>query len=142
MDWEMRYDSPGLEHLFYWAFEFGLRLQLQDRLRGPAPAARAPLSDGLWERRESYRLCGPLKARRQHRRFSQTDLALIIGVSRSSMQRWEDGVLIPSGVLKLVVWADRLDYSLILARMPEGDTSWGPGRAPSWQKNVSYWGEL
>lgn len=113
-DWERRYDSPGLENMFSWARELGFRLVLEDRLGQVAflPAAMAQGDD--WRLQEMRRMIPLLKSRRRDRKVSQTDLSLILGVSKSSLQRWEDGDQLPR-LIALVVWTDRLDYRLALS---------------------------
>ena len=121
-DWEKCYDSPSLTHLLKWARELGFRIGLVDRLAGAEPSAPTPDDDAPWELQEMRRLAPPLKSRRMARKISQTDLGLIIGVSRSSLQRWEDGEQLPR-MIALIVWADRLD--LVVELHPLDDGAWG-----------------
>ena len=117
-DWERGYDSPSLSHAFDWAQRLGFRLALADRLdEAPAPApVEAKLEverHPMWQMQE-YRLLAPrLKARRRARKISQTDLGLIVGVTRSTLQRWEDAEQLPR-LIGLIVWSDRLDYTVEL----------------------------
>jgi transcriptional regulator with XRE-family HTH domain len=117
-DWERRYDSPSFTNLLKWARELGFRLAIVDRLGEPEPFPAAPEDGAPWEVQEMRRLAPPLKSRRLARKISQTDLGLIIGVSRSSLQRWEDGEQLPR-LIALIVWADRLDLALELHPLAE-----------------------
>jgi transcriptional regulator with XRE-family HTH domain len=118
-DWEKCYSSPGLANALNWARTLGFRLVVTDRLTGPQPIAAAPDGDGaLWEVQEMRRLAPPLKARRLARKISQTDLGLICGVTRSSLQRWEDAERLPR-LVALIVWADRLDFIVELRPLDE-----------------------
>lgn len=112
-DWERRYDSPSLAHAFDWAQRLGFRLALADRLSEQADLPVEAEQHPIWQMREYRLLAPPLKARRRARKISQTDLGLIVGVTRSTLQRWEDGVQLPR-LIALIVWADRLDYSIEL----------------------------
>ncbi|MBS2545620.1 transcriptional regulator [Catenulispora sp. NL8] len=112
-DWERRYDSPSLAHALDWAQRLGFRLALADRLTDATTPPVEVEHHPIWQMQE-YRLLAPLlKARRRVRKISQTDLGLIVGVTRSTLQRWEDGEQMPR-LIALIVWADRLDYSVEL----------------------------
>ncbi|MBS2554086.1 transcriptional regulator [Catenulispora sp. NL8] len=112
-DWEKHYDSPSLGHAFDWAQRLGFRLALADRLVEATAFPVEVKHHHIWQMQE-YRLLAPfLKARRRARKISQTDLGLIVGVTRSTLQRWEDGEQFPR-LIGLIVWADRLDYSVEL----------------------------
>ena len=120
-DWERGYDIPGLAHLIDWARVLGFRLVLVELEAGPvlAPVSLGP-GESLVEH-EVGRMAVPLKVRREERGISQTDLGLIVGVTRSSLQRWEDRQQIPVAV-SLVSWADRLGYTVGL--MPFSGEVW------------------
>lgn len=113
-DWEKCYDSPSLGHMLNWAHRLGYRLTLSDRL-GRAELSSTVAEDDVpsWELREMRRLVPALKSRREERKISQTDLALIIGVTRSTLRRWEDGAQLARPIA-LIVWSDRLDFTLEL----------------------------
>lgn len=117
-DWEKCYDSPSLTHLFRWARELGFRIGIVDRLAEPESPPATPDDDAPWELQEMRRLAPPLKSRRMARKISQTDLGLIVGVSRSALQRWEDNEQLPR-VIALIVWADRLDFVVELHPLTE-----------------------
>ena len=117
-DWERRYESPSFTNLLRWARELGFRLAIVDRRGGPEPPRATAEDDAPWEVQEIRRLAPPLKSRRLARKISQTDLGLIIGVSRSSLQRWEDGEQLPR-LIALIVWADRLDLTVELHPLVE-----------------------
>ncbi|WP_194892262.1 helix-turn-helix transcriptional regulator [Catenulispora pinisilvae] len=117
-DWERRYESPSFTNLLRWAHELGFRLAIVDRQGGPEPPCPTPEDGAPWEVQEIRRLAPPLKSRRLARKISQTDLGLIIGVSRSSLQRWEDGEQLPR-LIALIVWADRLDLTVELHPLVE-----------------------
>lgn len=112
-DWEKGYDSPSLKHLIGWAYALEFRIAIVDP---PAIPELAPvaLQDGeSLELHEMRRLTRPLWRRRRERKLSQGDLALLLGVSRSSIQRWEDSEKFPQPVA-LIAWAGRLEYSVEL----------------------------
>lgn len=119
-DWERNYDSPSFTNLVNWARELGFRLGVTDRAGDSEPLPAAPEDDAPWEVQEMRRLAPRLKSRRLARKISQTDLGLIVGVSRSSLQRWEDGEQLPR-LIALIVWADRLDLIVELHPLPERD---------------------
>lgn len=115
--WERCYKNPSTPHLIWWAYTFRLRLAITTP-DAPAPAVVSRVSLGPGESlvdHEVRRLATFLKRLREARRISQTDLALMIGVSRSSLQRWEDGLQTPT-MLFLIAWADRLGCRLDLVR--------------------------
>lgn len=118
--WERCYDIPSMPNLIRWARLLGFRLALMDR-RGAVmlPPVSLPSGESLVEH-ELRRFAGALKARREDREISQTDLSLIVGVSRSSLQRWEDGLQDPI-VLSLMAWADRLGCTVDL--VPDRDAA-------------------
>jgi transcriptional regulator with XRE-family HTH domain len=129
-DWEMRYGTPSLANMLSWARELGFRLAVVDRLAEPEPASSAPDDDAPWEVREMHRLAPQLKSRRLTRKISQTDLGLICGVTRSSLQRWEDAEQLPR-LIALIVWADRLDLAVELQPLANNDDGQAPQPAPS-----------
>lgn len=124
-DWERRYESPSFTNLLHWARELRFRLAIVDRLGGSEPSAPVRDDEAPWEVQEMRRLAPQLKARRLDRRISQTDLGLIVGVSRSSLQRWEDGEQLPR-LIALIVWADRLDLVVELHPLAEDDRTQAP----------------
>jgi transcriptional regulator with XRE-family HTH domain len=129
-DWERRYESPSFTNLLNWARELGFRLAIVDRLGSSELSPITGQDDGApWEVQEMRRLTPPLKSRRLARRISQTDLGLIVGVSRSSLQRWEDGEQLPR-LIALIVWADRLDLAVELQSLPGDDRKQTPHPAP------------
>ncbi|WP_228564076.1 helix-turn-helix domain-containing protein [Catenulispora rubra] len=109
--WECCYDHPSTPHLIGWAYGVGFRLVLIELEVGTvlAPVSLGP-GESLAEH-EVRRLTAPLKPRRQERDISQTDLGRIVGVGRSSLQRWEDGFQVPVALF-LIAWADRLGYTV------------------------------
>lgn len=112
--WEKGSDAPNVDHLLCWVRELGFRIAITESAGGSATPMVAELQDGdSWEAREMRRLALPLRTRRRERKLSQADLGLLIGVSRSSLQRWEDGNMFPRSIA-LIVWADRLGYSVEL----------------------------
>lgn len=102
-----------MAHAMSWAYSIGCRFTLRDRLSQVEyiPLTLDAASD--WPMREFSHLAKPLKARRGTRKLSQTDLSLMIGVTRSTMRRWEDGVHMPR-LLLMIMWADKLDFSVEL----------------------------
>lgn len=112
-NWEQCYDSPSLAHALNWAHSLGYRLTLSDRLGEAKPAPIIAGGGAPWELREMRRLAPALKSRREARNISQTDLALIVGVTRSTLRRWEDGEQL-ARLIALIAWSDRLDFALEL----------------------------
>jgi transcriptional regulator with XRE-family HTH domain len=113
-DWEKGFDSPNLDHLISWAYELGFRLALEDPSGTDTQLPPlGPEADESWETSEMRRLVLPLRSRRLGWKLSQADLGLLIGVSRSSLQRWEDVQMFPRS-LALIVWASRLEFTVDL----------------------------
>ncbi|MFD0631663.1 helix-turn-helix transcriptional regulator [Catenulispora yoronensis] len=107
-DWERGSDAPNLDHLISWARELGFRLVITESPGASPPLPPVEPGDGeTWEACEMRRLAMPLRAQRMIRKLTQTDLGLLLGVSRSSLQRWEDVQMFPRSIA-LIVWADRL----------------------------------
>ncbi|WP_194910350.1 helix-turn-helix domain-containing protein [Catenulispora rubra] len=112
-DWEKGYDSPSLRHLIGWAYALEFRLAAVDQLKTPE-LLPVMLEDGeSLELHEMRRLTQLLRTKRRERKISQGDLALLLGVSRSSIQRWEDSEKFPQPIA-LIAWAGRLEYSVEL----------------------------
>jgi DNA-binding XRE family transcriptional regulator len=116
-DWGKVYELPGTAHFIAWAYMCGLRLVLvePEAYRAPVPVVLGP-GESLVA--HELRPVGVrLKARREARGIAQTDMGLLAGrVSRSTLQRWEDGAQVPV-MLHLITWADRLGCRIVL--MPE-----------------------
>lgn len=112
-DWEKGYDSPSLKHLISWAYLLGFRLVIVDPVIGLECAPVVLKRGETLELHEMRRLTEPLKIRRKERKLSQGDLALLLGVSRASIQRWEDSEKFPQPIA-LIAWAGRLEYSVEL----------------------------
>lgn len=110
-DWEKCYDHPSVAHLIDWARVLGFRLVLLELETGPVlPPVSLEPGQSLVEH-EIGRMAVRLKATRRERRISQSDLALIVGVTRSTLQGWEDRVR-PPVALHLIAWSDRLGYTV------------------------------
>jgi DNA-binding transcriptional regulator YiaG len=115
-DWERDHDTPSLKHLISWAYALGFRLTIVDPSR-PSKTSPVALEDGeSLELHELRRLAAPLASKRRARELSPGDLALLLGVSRSSVRRWEDGQKFPRPVA-LIAWANRLKCSVRLERV-------------------------
>lgn len=113
-DWERCYDHPSTQNLVGWGYVFDLRLVFRELvIREPLVPVSLAHGETL-VKHEMRRLASPLKKRRTEKGTSQTDLALTVGVSRSSLQRWEDCDQTPT-VLCLATWADRLGFTVGLA---------------------------
>lgn len=112
-DWEKGYDTPSLRHLILWAHALEFRLVIVDPLSSAQPPSFEQKFEESLELRELRRLAYPLWRRRKARKLSQADLALLLGVSRASVQRWEDAEKFPRPIA-LIAWAGRLDYSVAL----------------------------
>lgn len=107
-NWEKSYDTPSLKHLISWARALGFRLVIGDSHNGAEPTPAVLAEGETFEVHELRRLTEPLGARRRAGNLSQVDLALLLGVSRSSMQRWEEAEKFPQPVA-LIAWANRLE---------------------------------
>nr|WP_228561268.1 helix-turn-helix transcriptional regulator [Catenulispora pinisilvae] len=117
-DWEKQYDSPSTAHLIGWAYEFGDRLVLRvPQVVPELPPVVLPPGETTFVEHEVRRLAAMLKARRKVLKLSQTGLGRLVGVCRSSLQRWEDGQESPAA-LNLITWASVLGYTLDLVRDP------------------------
>lgn len=112
-DWEKGYDTPSMKHLITWAHLLGFRLVIVDPLESSEPAPVELESDESFLHHEMRRLVEPLWRNRKARNLSQRDLALLLGVSRASVQRWEDSEKFPRPIA-LIAWAGRLDCSVAL----------------------------
>lgn len=112
-DWEKGYDTPSLRHLIFWAYALGFRLVIVDQPRSAGPPPFEQEVEDSFELREMRRLAHPLRCRRKASKLSQADLALLLGVSRASIQRWEDVEKFPRPIA-LIAWAGRLDCSVEL----------------------------
>jgi transcriptional regulator with XRE-family HTH domain len=131
-DWEKGYDSPSLKHLIGWAYALGFRLAIVDPPTRPELSPVELQNGESFELHEMRRLTRPLWTRRRERKLSQSDLALLLGVSRSSIQRWEDSEKFPQPVA-LIAWAGRLEYSVELNQDTNVDDTPPPrpgGNAP------------
>ncbi|WP_230420543.1 helix-turn-helix domain-containing protein [Catenulispora pinistramenti] len=117
-DWEKQYDNPSTAHLIGWAYEFGDRLVLRVPKVVPElpPVVLLP-GETTFVEHEVRRLAATLKARRKVLKLSQTGLGRLVGVGRSSLQRWEDGQDSPTA-LNLIMWATVLGYTLDLMHDP------------------------
>lgn len=112
-DWEKGYDTPSLRHLIVWAYALEFRLVIVDPPRSSERPHFEQKVEESFELREMRRLAHPLWCRRKALKLSQTDLALLLGVSRASVQRWEDVEKFPRPIA-LIAWAGRLDCSVEL----------------------------
>jgi len=125
-DWEKGHDTPSLRHLINWADALGFRLVIVDALMSLKNSPLALHEDEPFEIHELRRLAQPLEYTRRARELSQGDLALLLGVSRSSIQRWEDAEKFPRPTT-LIAWAGRLKCTVKLAPVTiDGDQK--PGR--------------
>jgi len=96
LDWERAYEQPAMLTAMRWAAVLDMRFIIRSArsdhdftpLSQPGQQLPAPEQDWL-------RLCAPLKQLRVDRGLSQTELGLVTGVSRSSIQRCEDGTQYP-----------------------------------------------
>lgn len=102
-DWERSYDSPSTPHLIEWAREYGCRLVFVDSER-KFTLPPVSLKDGeSFVEHEVRRLVAPMKARRNETGLSRADASILVGVSRTSMQCWEDGEQTPMAIV-LIGW--------------------------------------
>ena len=115
--WETETNAPSLDHLILWAAAIDRRLVIVDR-RVELRSDVRQLPGESWVRSERRRLADPLGKRRNDRGVTHLTLATCIGVSRSSVQRWESAE-VPPRPIALIVWAQALGCSLGL-RVVEG----------------------
>lgn len=112
-NWEKGYDSPSLRHLITWAHALGFRLAIVDPPESPELSPVTLENGETFELHEMRRLAEPLWIKRRELRLTQDDLALLVGVSRSSIRAWEEAEKFPQPVA-LIAWASRLEYSVEL----------------------------
>ncbi len=67
-------------------------------------------------------LTGQLAVRRAEKGFTQRDVYLRLGVSRSTFQRWEQGEAVPDAY-ELFRWADLLDIAITSTVIEPGPKS-------------------
>lgn len=119
-DWEKGRDTPSLRHLINWAHALKFRLAIVDPSRNRRYSPAASDDDAPFEIHELRRLAMPLESIRRERDLSQGDLALLLGVSRSSVQRWEDAEKFPRPTT-LIAWAGRLKCAVRLDPVTSDD---------------------
>lgn len=113
-EWETGAVEPKLNHLVLVADELQHRLVLvgSDGRMVLGPIRQRPGEE--WVVFQRRRLATPLRNRRLARGWNQTNLGLLVGVGRDSIQRWELA-RVPPRAIALVVWAQKLGYTLALA---------------------------
>ncbi|MEZ0109294.1 transcriptional regulator with XRE-family HTH domain [Catenulispora sp. EB89] len=119
-EWETGAVEPTLEHLMQLAQKLGsylVILGLSGDLR--THPIRRPAGDS-WQVFERRRLALPLRNRRLALGLSQDGLGFHVGVSRDSIQRWELA-RVPPRPMALIVWAQKLGYSLSIRSMSQYD---------------------
>lgn len=119
-DWERAYDSPRLTFAMSWAWEFGYRFEIVGH---PMAELLPHLAGEELAKHELRHLAAVLEAAREGLRLTQKDLALMVGVTRSSMTRWCNASM-PPRLLALHVWAYRVNEKVGLSRAGE----WGTAR--------------
>jgi transcriptional regulator with XRE-family HTH domain len=112
-EWETGLMEPTLEHLIQWSCVLGRRLVVvgQDSKLQEGPAR--PRAGEAWEVFERRRLAVPLRNRRLDLGLTQTELGMLVNVSRDSIQRWEHA-RVPPRPIALIIWAQKLGYSVAL----------------------------
>jgi len=110
-EWETGAAEPTLEHLMQLARELDNQLVLL----GPSGDVRThPVrrnAGASWQVFERKRLALPLRNRRLALGLSQDGLGYHVGVSRDSIRRWELA-RVPPRPIALIVWAQKLEYTL------------------------------
>ncbi|WP_228554305.1 helix-turn-helix transcriptional regulator [Catenulispora pinisilvae] len=115
-EWETGAVEPTLAHLMLLARALGRRLVVLGR-DGEVLSGRLRVRAGEpWEVFERRRLAVPLRNRRLALGLSQQALGRCVGVSRDSIQRWEL-VRVPPRPIALIVWAQKLGYTVALERL-------------------------
>ncbi|WP_370374694.1 helix-turn-helix domain-containing protein [Catenulispora sp. GP43] len=117
-EWETGAIEPKLNHLILLTHELDLRLTIIGLDGKPCNGPSRQRPGESWVKFERRRLAWPLRARRVAQGMSQTELGDLVGVSRDSIQRWELAH-VPPRPIALVVWAQKLGYSLALRQMGE-----------------------
>ena len=112
-DWEARRDDPTMAHLIRWADALGFRLVIVDPRGSPNLSAGRSGEGESWEQCEMRRLAAALRIRRRSWDMSQETLADLVGVSRISMQRWENVQVFPRPIAFLV-WVKALGCTVAL----------------------------
>lgn len=111
--WEHGHASPSLVHFIAWGRENRRRLALQDTLGSlvelPSTAWRSGES---WGSHEYRQIAYFLTDARRATRWTQTDLALLLGSNRTSVGYWESAQKAPAVAL-FMLWAARFNYFLV-----------------------------
>lgn len=116
-DWELGATTPVMRNLILWSGALGYRLVVvgpDGELRRRAVRQR-PGEE--WERYERRRLATPLRNHRLALGLDQDALGRLVGVSRDSIQRWEQ-TTVPPRPIAHIVWAQKLGYGIALQRDP------------------------
>ena len=124
-EWETGAIEPTLGHLILWCRELSLRPVI---VGSDGEPRYGPLRQRPGEAREIFdrrRLASPLRTRRQALGMSQSKLCELVGVTRDSIQRWELAY-VPPRPIALVVWTQRLGYSIDLRPIDATDRRFGP----------------
>lgn len=112
-DWESGIMEPTMDHLLQWSRDLGRRLVIVAPGDEPRQGFSCPRIGEAWELFERRRLAAPLRNRRVALSLTQEQLGGLVGVSRDSIQRWELA-RVPPRPIALVVWAQKLGYSVDL----------------------------
>lgn len=126
-EWETGAVEPTLEHLMQLTHKLDSHLVilgLSGDLRTRPIRRRA---GEPWQIFEQRRLALPLRNRRLALGLSQDGLGFHVGVSRDSIQRWELA-RVPPRPMALIVWAQKLGYTLAIRPVGKPEGAGGTGR--------------
>jgi len=112
-EWETRAVTPKLRYLILWsdALNCSLAIVGPDGYERKGSARQRP--GEAWEAFERRRLASPMRERRRTANLSQDAAGELVGVSGSSVQRWELAIAIPRPIA-LIVWARTFGFNLVL----------------------------
>ncbi|MEY9857627.1 transcriptional regulator with XRE-family HTH domain [Catenulispora sp. GAS73] len=124
-DWEKGINAPTLNHLIEWPRPLGLQLVVEGRHGEIWHDSVRRLPRDSWLLLERRRLAWTLRDRRKASNMYVATLAELVGVSGSSIQKWEKAAMAIRPIA-LMVWAHALGCRVVLR--PAGDVMAVPPR--------------
>jgi transcriptional regulator with XRE-family HTH domain len=112
-EWETGGIEPTMDHLILWSLKLHRRLVIVGRAGELLNRPIRQRPGESWVVYERRRLATPLKNRRVALGLTQEKLGEVVGVSKDSVSRWELA-RVPMRPIALIVWAQKLEYSVAL----------------------------